>query len=179
MQIIVKAQIESLRPLRSLDRSLRPRYRQTRPRPAITRSLRASPLYHKELALPPLFELILHITLTFTPPSRTSRSYHNKSQLQQPQGLRLTLRITLRITLIMNNPNAGNSGAGGQDYLDKAFNAGAKKFGGAHGQKIAGNRATSEKIVSCVRALVRGACADEFKDRWDSPDVREDYGKEG
>jgi hypothetical protein len=46
----------------------------------------------------------------------------------------------------MNNPNANN--AGGQDYLDKAFNMGAKKFGGAQGQKIAGNRATSEKIVS-------------------------------
>jgi len=36
---------------------------------------------------------------------------------------------------------------GNQDYLDKAFNAGAKKFGGAQGQKIAGNRAMSEKIV--------------------------------
>jgi hypothetical protein len=46
----------------------------------------------------------------------------------------------------MNNPNGGN--AGGQDYLDKAFGMGAKKFGGAQGQKIAGNRATSEKIVS-------------------------------
>jgi hypothetical protein len=46
----------------------------------------------------------------------------------------------------MNNPNQG-AGAGGQDYLDKAFGAGAKKFGGAQGQKIAGNRATSEKIV--------------------------------
>jgi len=34
-----------------------------------------------------------------------------------------------------------------QDPLDKAFAAGAKKFGGAQGQKIAGNRATSEKIV--------------------------------
>jgi hypothetical protein len=49
----------------------------------------------------------------------------------------------------MNNPNQGNAaGAGGQDYLDKAFNAGAKKFGGAQGQKIAGNKAMSEKIVS-------------------------------
>jgi hypothetical protein len=46
----------------------------------------------------------------------------------------------------MNNPNQ-SAGAGGQDYLDKAFGAGAKKFGGAQGQKIAGNRATSEKIV--------------------------------
>lgn len=36
---------------------------------------------------------------------------------------------------------------GNQDYLDKAFNAGAKKFGGAQGQKVAGNRALSEKIV--------------------------------
>jgi hypothetical protein len=46
----------------------------------------------------------------------------------------------------MNNPNQ-SAGAGGQDYLDKAFGAGAKKFGGAQGQKIAGNRAMSEKIV--------------------------------
>ena len=44
----------------------------------------------------------------------------------------------------MNN-NA--QGSGQQDYLDKAFNAGAKKFGGAQGQKIAGNRGMSEKIV--------------------------------
>jgi hypothetical protein len=45
----------------------------------------------------------------------------------------------------MNNPNQ----PGGQkdDYLDKAFNAGAKKFGGAQGQKIANNKGTSEKIV--------------------------------
>jgi hypothetical protein len=43
-----------------------------------------------------------------------------------------------------NNPNAAG---GQQDYLDKAFNAGAKKFGGAQGQKIAGNRGMSEKIV--------------------------------
>jgi hypothetical protein len=48
----------------------------------------------------------------------------------------------------MNDPNQGaGAGAGGQDYLDKAFGAGAKKFGGAQGQKIAGNRAMSEKIV--------------------------------
>lgn len=48
----------------------------------------------------------------------------------------------------MNNPNnAQGAGAGQQDYLDKAFAAGAKKFGGAQGQKIAGNRAMSEKIV--------------------------------
>jgi hypothetical protein len=41
-----------------------------------------------------------------------------------------------------------NNQAGGKpDYLDKAFGMGAKKFGGAQGQKIAGNRATSEKIV--------------------------------
>jgi hypothetical protein len=44
--------------------------------------------------------------------------------------------------------NNNNQAAGGQqDYLDKAFNAGAKKFGGAQGQKIAGNRGMSEKIV--------------------------------
>lgn len=46
--------------------------------------------------------------------------------------------------------NANNQqGADKPDYLDKAFEAGAKKFGGAQGQKIAGNRATSEKIV-CI-----------------------------
>jgi hypothetical protein len=51
----------------------------------------------------------------------------------------------------MNNPNnAQGAGAGQQDYLDKAFAAGAKKFGGAQGQKIAGNRAMSEKIVCCL-----------------------------
>lgn len=41
----------------------------------------------------------------------------------------------------------GTGAAGGQDYLDKAFEQGAKKFGGAQGQKIAANRAMSEKIV--------------------------------
>ena len=44
----------------------------------------------------------------------------------------------------MNN-NA--QGSGQQDYLDKAFNAGAKKFGGAQGQKVAKNGRLSEKIV--------------------------------
>ena len=54
----------------------------------------------------------------------------------------------------MNNPNHGaGAGAGGQDYLDKAFNAGAKKFGGAQGQKIAANRGMSEKIVSSDNPL--------------------------
>jgi hypothetical protein len=43
-----------------------------------------------------------------------------------------------------NNPNGAR---GGDDYVDKAFAAGAKKFGGAQGQKIAANKATSEKIV--------------------------------
>lgn len=46
----------------------------------------------------------------------------------------------------MNN-NQNVQGAGQQDYLDKAFAAGAKKFGGAQGQKIANNRGMSEKIV--------------------------------
>jgi hypothetical protein len=45
------------------------------------------------------------------------------------------------------DPNNPQGGAGKDDYLDKAFNAGAKKFGGAQGQKVAGNRAMSEKIV--------------------------------
>jgi hypothetical protein len=53
----------------------------------------------------------------------------------------------------MNNPNhaGGASGAGGQDYVDKAFTTGMKKFGGAQGQKIAGNRAMSEKITDGMR----------------------------
>ncbi len=46
-----------------------------------------------------------------------------------------------------NNHNNNVQGAGQQDYLDKAFAAGAKKFGGAQGQKIANNRGMSEKIV--------------------------------
>lgn len=43
------------------------------------------------------------------------------------------------------------AGAGKEDYLDKAFNAGAKKFGGAQGQKISQNRALSEKITDGMR----------------------------
>ncbi|EDU49358.1 hypothetical protein PtrSN002B_002707 [Pyrenophora tritici-repentis] len=46
----------------------------------------------------------------------------------------------------MSAPQQGN-----QDYLDKAFSAGAKKFGGAQGQKIAGNRGMSEKITDGMR----------------------------
>lgn len=46
------------------------------------------------------------------------------------------------------DPNNPQGGAQKQDYLDKAFGAGAKKFGGAQGQKIAANRGLSEKIVS-------------------------------
>jgi hypothetical protein len=63
----------------------------------------------------------------------------------------------------MNN----NGQAGGQDYLDKAFNAGAKKFGGAQGQKVANNRGMSEKIVRflssfrlyCLRSRAGLICA--------------------
>jgi hypothetical protein len=40
-----------------------------------------------------------------------------------------------------------NNNAGQEDYVDKAFKAGANKFGGAQGKKIAGNRGMSEKIV--------------------------------
>jgi hypothetical protein len=40
-----------------------------------------------------------------------------------------------------------NNNGGGQDYLDKAFNMVARKFGGAQGTKIANDRAKSEKIV--------------------------------
>ncbi|KAH7378673.1 hypothetical protein BKA66DRAFT_466428 [Pyrenochaeta sp. MPI-SDFR-AT-0127] len=49
------------------------------------------------------------------------------------------------------NPQGTAPAAGGQDYLDKAFQTGAKKFGGAQGQKIAGNRAMSEKITDGIR----------------------------
>jgi hypothetical protein len=55
----------------------------------------------------------------------------------------------------MNNPN---NNAGQEDYVDKAFKAGAKKFGGAQGQKIAGNRGMSEKIVRRLH-LIRAASA--------------------
>jgi hypothetical protein len=49
----------------------------------------------------------------------------------------------------MSAPNQGPAGAnaGGNDYLDKAFNAVASKFGGAQGKKVANNKAMSEKIV--------------------------------
>lgn len=56
----------------------------------------------------------------------------------------------------MNNPNNNAAAGGQQDYLDKAFAAGAKKFGGAQGQKVANNRAMSEKIV---RIAARKYCA--------------------
>lgn len=52
-----------------------------------------------------------------------------------------------------NNINNNAQGAGQQDYLDKAFAAGAKKFGGAQGQKVANNRAMSEKIVRYLLTL--------------------------
>jgi hypothetical protein len=48
------------------------------------------------------------------------------------------------------NPNNNAGAAGNQDYLDKAFTAGANKFGGAQGKKIAGNRGMSEKIVCYI-----------------------------
>ncbi|KAF2828195.1 hypothetical protein CC86DRAFT_369316 [Ophiobolus disseminans] len=54
----------------------------------------------------------------------------------------------------MNNPNANT---GNKDYGDKAFDAAAKKFGGAHGQKIAGNRAMSEKITDGLRKVYEKA----------------------
>lgn len=46
--------------------------------------------------------------------------------------------------MAQNNP-------GGDDYLDKAFNFAATKFGGAQGQKIANNRGLSEKITDGMR----------------------------
>jgi hypothetical protein len=78
----------------------------------------------------------------------------------------------------MNNPNQG-AGAGGQDYLDKAFNAGAKKFGGAQGQKIAGNRATSEKIVCLPFLHTCAVVANDWIDRRHAQGVRENYWQEG
>ena len=49
------------------------------------------------------------------------------------------------------NSNPNPQGGEKQDYLDKAFAAGAKKFGGAQGQKVANNRAMSEKITDGIR----------------------------
>jgi len=43
----------------------------------------------------------------------------------------------------MNN----NNSAGNKDYLDKAVESAERKFGGAQGQKLAGNRNMNEKIV--------------------------------
>jgi hypothetical protein len=57
-------------------------------------------------------------------------------------------RNQLQNATMNNDPNQK------QDPLDKAFAAGAKKFGGAQGQKIAGNRATSEKIVRSFLLLL-------------------------
>ena len=47
-----------------------------------------------------------------------------------------------------NAPQAAPAGGDQPDYVDKAFAGVAGKFGGAQGQKIAGDRAKSEKIVS-------------------------------
>ncbi|EUC41844.1 hypothetical protein COCMIDRAFT_105139 [Bipolaris oryzae ATCC 44560] len=49
-----------------------------------------------------------------------------------------------------SNPNQGNA-AGGNDYLDKAFNTVANKFGGEQGKKIAANKGLSEKITDGMR----------------------------
>ncbi|KAF3039655.1 hypothetical protein E8E11_002620 [Didymella keratinophila] len=57
----------------------------------------------------------------------------------------------------MNNPNNNAAAAGQQDYLDKAFAAGAKKFGGAQGQKVANDRAMSEKITDGMRGAYEKA----------------------
>jgi hypothetical protein len=123
---------------------IRTRHARTWPSPSNTRSLRASPLYHKELALPPI-ELVVYITLTLL---HHHVDFQTRSGIHETSATTSLLSIHTQPTVIMNNPNAGNSGAGGQDYLDKAFGMGAKKFGGSRGQMIAGNRATSEKIVS-------------------------------
>ncbi|EMD68507.1 hypothetical protein GGP41_003279 [Bipolaris sorokiniana] len=50
-----------------------------------------------------------------------------------------------------SNPNQGGGNAAGSDYLDKAFNAVAGKFGGAQGKKIAANKGMSEKITDGMR----------------------------
>ncbi|KAL5115490.1 hypothetical protein ACEQ8H_006631 [Pleosporales sp. CAS-2024a] len=49
---------------------------------------------------------------------------------------------------VIGNDKRHDGSAQKDDYLDKAFNAGAKKFGGAQGRKIAGNKALSEKITN-------------------------------
>ena len=55
-------------------------------------------------------------------------------------------------------PAAGAAPGTKPDYLDKAFEQGAKKFGGAQGQKIAGNKATSEKIVRLAAIQSLSSC---------------------
>jgi hypothetical protein len=80
----------------------------------------------------------------------------------------------------MNN----QGGAGGQDYGDKIFQGAAKKFGGAQGQKIAGNKAMSEKVVSITPLDMRNGThnnivADLLRlDRWPPQNLREGYWKE-
>ncbi|KAH8728117.1 hypothetical protein GQ44DRAFT_769638 [Phaeosphaeriaceae sp. PMI808] len=44
-----------------------------------------------------------------------------------------------------------------RDLLDKTLTAGAKKFGGAQGQKIAGDRAMTEKITDGLRKIFEKA----------------------
>jgi hypothetical protein len=43
--------------------------------------------------------------------------------------------------------NNGQSNPGNKDYLDKGLESVERKFGGAQGQKLAGNRNMNEKIV--------------------------------
>jgi hypothetical protein len=78
-----------------------------------------------------------------------------------------------------------NNAGGNKDYGDKVFEGAAKKFGGAQGQKIAGNKAMSEKIVSIACAYVRHGAPHDIVadlsrlDRWPPQGLREGYRQEG
>lgn len=51
------------------------------------------------------------------------------------------------------NTNPAATGSGDKDYVDKALESAERKFGGAHGAKLAGNRSMNEKIVCCALLL--------------------------
>ncbi|OAL54859.1 hypothetical protein IQ07DRAFT_640332 [Pyrenochaeta sp. DS3sAY3a] len=51
------------------------------------------------------------------------------------------------------NTNPAATGSGDKDYVDKALESAERKFGGAHGAKLAGNRSMNEKITDKARAF--------------------------
>lgn len=46
-----------------------------------------------------------------------------------------------------------NNNQGDKDYVDKALESAERKFGGAHGNKLAGNRKVNEGITDKLRGL--------------------------